>query len=343
MKRAGGLKPARVTGPATQETASAGQAGSWLPGLVKSRAAGMGVPLVLCLMFIVFAALSPHVFFTATNIQVLIAGQSTVLLLALAATIVLRTGDFDLSLSATMILSACAVGVLTKDGWPLPAVCLAALAIGLAVGLINAFFVVFVNIDGLIVTLGMLTILTGIAGGLTANNLVTTVPESLQRFASRDWLALPLPVWIGWILAAIVWYVFEFTPAGRWMLFIGGNRSASGLAGIRVARMRCLAFVASGLLCALAGILLAGILGSVDPTSGGGYLLPPFTAAFLGASAIQLGRFNVIGTLTGLYLLAVGIAGLQLIGLSNWIADVFNGGCLILAITAARLLRRRSR
>jgi ribose transport system permease protein len=130
------------------------------------------------------------------------------------------------------------------------------------------------------------------------------------------------------------------TPCGRYLLFIGGNRDAAELAGLRVNAFRQGAYVASGTLSALAGLLFAGSLGAVDPTSGGAYLLPPVTAAFLGASAIKLGRFNVVGTLVAIYLLAVGITGLQLLGLQSWIADVFNGACLIVAMAFAIFFRR---
>jgi ribose transport system permease protein len=97
-----------------------------------------------------------------------------------------------------------------------------------------------------------------------------------------------------------------------------------------------------GFLGGFAGIVLVGILGAVDPSIGPQFLLPPYAAAFLSTTTIQLGRFNVVGTLVGLYLLAVGITGLQLFGVASWISDVFNGGALILAVGFARLARLRS-
>ena len=114
------------------------------------------------------------------------------------------------------------------------------------------------------------------------------------------------------------------------------------IAGLRVSRLRCGSFVAASVIAAIAGVLLAGTLGAVDPSSSGSYLLAPFTAAFLGTTTIQLGRFNVIGTLVGLYLLAIGITGLQLLGANGWVSDVFNGAALIIAVAFARLFELRS-
>lgn len=295
------------------------------------------IPMVLILLFVIFSFLSPHIFFTHANIQVIIEGQATLLFLALAATLPLRAGEFDLSVASVMILSGCVVGVLSgQHHVPLLVSCVAALLVGVITGLVNAFFVVIVGVDALIATLGTMTVLTGIASAISGNNLVTGIPKALTSFAGRDFLGLSIPVWLGWVLALVLWYLYDFTPLGRYLLFIGGSRNAADLAGLRVARLRFGTFIGAAVISAIAGILLAGSLGAVDPSSGAAYVLPPYAAAFLGTATIQIGRFNVWGTLVGLYLLAVGIAGLQLIGVQNWIGDVFNGGALVLAVTFAR-------
>jgi ribose transport system permease protein len=138
----------------------------------------------------------------------------------------------------------------------------------------------------------------------------------------------------------ILWYVYEWTPFGRRLLFTGGNRDASRLTGIHVKRIRASAFILSAVISALAGVVLAGSVGAVDPGSAGAYLLQPFAAAFLGTTVIQFGRFNAWGTVIGLYLLAAGVSGLQLLGASSWVSDVFNGVTLVLAVIFATTMRR---
>jgi ribose transport system permease protein len=297
----------------------------------------LAIPLVGVVLYIVFSALSPHVFFTAATFQVIVAGQTTTLLLAIAATIILRAGDFDLSISAEMVVAGCVAGILYgQHQWPAGLAICAALLAGLLAGAVNGFFVVVVGVDSLIVTLGMVTLLTGVANAITGSNLVTAIPSSLETFSRAQFLSLPSAVWIGWAVAAVVWYVFEYTPIGKYLAFIGGSRPAAKLAGINVSRIRFVSYVAVGLLSSLAGVLLAGTLGAMDPSSGDAYLLAPYAAAFLGATAIQPGRFNIIGTLVGLYVLAIGIQGLNLIGVQGWISDVFYGGALLLAVSFAR-------
>lgn len=301
----------------------------------------VAIPFLLVASFALFSILSPDLFFTWLNVRIMLAAQGTAVLLAIAATIPLRAGDFDLSVSAVMILSACVVGVLYTKDVPVVWCIVAALAVGVVVGLLNSIFVVGLGLDGLIVSLGILTLLIGLTQFVSENNLVTTIPPGVQDFASYRILSLPSVVWIGWVVAVIIWFVFERTPLGRYLLFLGGNPTAAALAGLRVNRLRTGAFIAASMISALAGILLAGSLGAVDPSSSGAYLLPPFTAAFLGTTMIHLGRFNVVGTLVGLYLLTVGITGLQLLGVEGWVSDVFNGAALILAIAFAKILEMR--
>jgi ribose transport system permease protein len=298
------------------------------------------VPALLVILFVTFCFASPGVFATTDNVKIMVGGQATIVLLAMAIIIPMRAGDFDLSISAVMILSGVVAGVLTAHGYPATVAFGAAVLLGPAVGLINGLLVVAFGIDSLIATLGSLTILTGIGRLISDEQLITSIPTGLIDFASYKFLGFATPVWAGWVVALALWYTFEFTPVGRYLLFIGGNRDSAKLVGLRVSRFRFGAYVASGTLSALIGLLFAGSLGSVDPGAAGAYLLPPITAAFLGASAIKLGRFNVMGTLVAIYLLAVGITGLQLIGLTGWISDVFNGGCLIVAVGFSILFRR---
>lgn len=300
------------------------------------------VPFLFVVLCVVFSIAAPDTFATTTNLRVLIIGQATILLLSIAIVIPLRAGDFDLSVSAVMVLSGCVLGYLTAQGVSAIVACLLALLIGPVMGLINGLLVVRIGIDSFIATLGTLTVLVGLASLISGGALMTTVPTELLDFTRMSFLDLTMAVWIGWGIALLVYYVFEWTPTGRYLLFIGNSAEAARLAGLRVNAYRQGVYVVSGTLSALAGILAAGSLGSIDPTASGAYLLPPITAAFLGASAIKLGRFNVVGTLVAIYLVAVGVTGLQMLGFESWIADVFNGAFLIFAVGLTIFLRRPS-
>jgi ribose transport system permease protein len=328
-ERGGG--PPDAPQPATRASASGPRA--WL-----ERYAVVLLTIALAAVL----SLTMSTFRTSGNFEAMVNSQAIVLLLGLAACIVLRTGDFDFSISSMMVASAAVVSVLSTETGVSPVIAiLAALALGVVVGLVHAFLVVIVGVDSLITTLGSMSLLTGLAYAITNSHVIVVVPDSITNIARPDIFGLPALTWYGWALVLVVMYVFEYTPLGRYMLFIGGNRDAARLAGLRVRRIRMGAFVVSGLLSAATGVLLASQLGAIDPSIGGSYLLAPFSAAFLGATTIKLGRFNALGTLVALYLLTVGITGLQLAGAPQWVTLVFNGGALIIAVTLARLARGR--
>jgi ribose transport system permease protein len=305
--------------------------------------ARFGVFAFLLLLVLFFSLKLPNSFPTAVNFKAMIASQAVLLILAVAVTIPLRAGDFDLSIAATMVFASAIVGVLTAHhhAGVVPAALLAMLA-GLLVGSLNAFLIVFVGVDAFVTTLGTMTALTGLTLWVTNQEVIYGFPNSLLSFSRYEVFGLPLAAFYGWALAIALWFVYEYLPLGRYLLFVGGNREATRLAGVRVNRIRTVAFIGSAVISAFGGIVLAGTLGAVDPSSGDQFLLPPYAAAFLGTTTIQLGRFNIVGTLIALYLLVVGITGLQLMGAAPWISDVFNGCALLTGVVVAKVVGRRT-
>jgi ribose transport system permease protein len=342
-------EPTQQTQELNPATAPAGGAGGAIgpdhsPGRFGSSAAEIlakySLVVVLAIVFAFFAIIEPDKFPTWDNISAMLSSQSVTLLLALAVLIPLRAGDFDLSVAATMVFASAMAPLVWGDwGLPLPLAIVLTLAFGATVGLANSFFVVGLGINAFVVTLGSMTLLGGLTTWVTGGQLVNEVPHQLTDFARGDWFGIPSAVYYGWALAVLLWFVFQFTPVGRYLLFLGGNAEASRLAGISVKRVRTGAFVAAGLLSSIAGILLVGKLGVADPTVGPSYLLPPYAAAFLGLAAVQLGRFNVVGTVIAVYLLTAATTGLLLLGAEAWVSEVFNGAALLLAVSFARLVR----
>jgi ribose transport system permease protein len=127
------------------------------------------------------------------------------------------------------------------------------------------------------------------------------------------------------------------------MLFVGANPEVARLAGIRVQRVRAGAYLAGAVLAGLAGVILVATVGGFDSSTSATYLLPALAAVFLGTSVVQPGMFNPIGTIIAIYFLTTGIFGLQLLGFSGWIQNVFYGAGLVVAVALAKVVRERSR
>jgi ribose transport system permease protein len=301
-----------------------------------------GLIVALFVFFAVFSLLVPSKFPTRANVESMINSQGLILILGLAVTIVLRSGGFDLSIAAVMTVMGALASVMTQHGTSLLLVFGVALVIGVVVGAINGVLVVRVGVDSFVATLGMMTLLSGVAYAITNSRVVFNIDGPILGVARHDVFGLPALTWYGWILAVVLWYVYERTPVGRYILFVGGSPESARLAGLPVDRIRIMSFVTASVLSSLAGVLLAGFLGGIDPSVANGYLLPPFVGAFLGATTISVGRFNALGTIVGLYVLAIAVTGLQLLGAQPWVTNVFQGGALMIAVTLARLVARKS-
>lgn len=301
------------------------------------------LPVILVAAFIGFSAGLPGTFPTSGNLLALLQAQAVYMLLATGLSLPVRSGDFDLSVAATMSFCAAVAAVLMVEhhtAWWLAVI--AAVLLGAAIGAVNGFLVVVLGIDSFIATLGTMTALGGLTYGITGSNTISGLPTAFTSLAQHSLLDIPAPVFLGWVVAAIFWYMYRYTPWGRYTLFIGGNRDTSKLVGIRVSKIRVLAFCSAGFVAAVAGITLLGTLSAADPTVGPQYLLPPFAALFLGATTIEVGRINILGTVVALYLLAVVVTGLELLGAPSWIGDLFNGLALLIAVAFARLANKIS-
>ncbi len=138
-----------------------------------------------------------------------------------------------------------------------------------------------------------------------------------------------------------MWVIFEYTPLGRYLYAIGASPTAAALNGIPVRKFVMGSFIASGVLTAMAGVLLASKLRIGQASVGLEYLLPALVGAFLGSTTIKPGRVNVWGTLIGVAILAVGISGIQQFGGSFWVEPLFNGATLLIAIGIAGYAQRK--
>jgi ribose transport system permease protein len=302
-----------------------------------------GLVGVWLLIIAAFGVVLPGIFLTWTNFSILFATQTPGAVLALALIIPLTAGDYDLSVGATLTLSAVMIGVLNVIYHvPVGVTVVIALLAGIVVGLINALFIVYVRIPSLVVTLGTTSIMTGVVQWMTDSSTIGGISPMLVNVISRYRLfGISYAFYYVLLIALIIWFVFEYTPLGRRILFVGRGREVARLSGIDVGRVRVGCLVASGLLAALAGVIYAGILGAADPFSGLNLLLPAFAAAFLGATAIIPGRFNPWGAVLAVYFLATGITGLTMLGIPLWVTSAFNGAALILAVTVSQFARGR--
>jgi ribose transport system permease protein len=302
-----------------------------------------GLLVVWALVVAVFGALVPESFLTLDNLSAILGSQAVAAVLTLGLIIPMTTGDYDLSVAFNLTLSAMILAVLNVNyHWPIGPAIVVALGAGVVVGLVNGFVITYFGIDPIIVTLGMGTFVGGVVLWISSSNTISGVsPALVKGVIGIRFMRIPLEFYYGLFVCILIWYVFEFTRAGRLLLIVGRGRSVARLSGIKVTRVRIGALIASGLLSAVAGVLYAGTSGAADPVSGTQLLLPAFAAAFLGSTTIMPGRFNPWGSLVAVYFLVTGITGLQMLGVQGFVVDLFYGGVLVLAVVLSQIARRR--
>jgi ribose transport system permease protein len=317
-------------------------------GLTSGERAGdlanrYGLLVLFVGVVVLFSVLKPDTFPTLENAQAIASTQAVVALLALAATLPLVVGQFDVSIGFQLGLSQtlCA-GLMIKNGWsPVPAAA-AGVVSCLVIGAVNGALVTRLRLNSFIATLGVGTVVLGLTQVYGNDETISgALPASFTNLGQHQLLEIPLPFVYVAVAAAVLWLAMEYTSWGRECHATGGNPRAALLAGVRTERVTMQCFVLAGLLSGVAGVLSVTILGAAAPTVGLGALLPAYAAAFLGATAFRPGRFNSAGTMLAIYLLATGVTGLQSLGAKFYVEQLFYGGSLLIALAASALVERR--
>ena len=296
-------------------------------------------------LFAVYALWVPGTFLTIPVWKSLLTGGGITALATIGLVLPLAAGVFDLALGSEVGFGAIVFAwFLSARHVPFGLAFLLTMLIGAVIGVVSGLLITKARIDSFITTLGMSSVLLALiqwvsGGGQQILNLGVTAAS----FAVGQFLGIVYPVWIMLLIGLIVWYVLQRTPAGRRIYATGGNTGAARLAGVRTNIVIVASLSACGAIAALSGALVSAQLATGDPTIGPAYLLPAFAAAFLGSTQFRGGRYNVWGAVLAVYVLDLGVKGLQLGGAPTWIPDLFDGAALILAVGMARFQRKTAR
>jgi len=309
-------------------------------GVAARDYATVALLLVLCVVF----ALTNSSFLTESNIKSILIVQTVTMCITLGIMFPLVVGEFDLSAGYLLGL-VCMVGAyLAEHHHGAGTVIVAMLAVGIVAGVVNGLFTEKVRISSFIATLGTGIVLQGLTQGLSGGSVLDLgIPPAVVTLGRGEAGGVTWSVWITLGFAVVLFYVLEHTPAGRTLYAIGGSERVAYLAGIRTHRLKVIAFAVSGLLVACGAVFALGQNGSASPSFGPDLLLPAYAAAFLGVTTYRGGYYNVVGSVVGILLLAVGFDGLSLWGVPFWVQPVFNGAVLLIAVMLAKAETRQVR
>ncbi len=309
-------------------------------GRIANIAGRYGLLLLLVGLLVFFSVFQTSSFFTVNNYRSILDNQTVVVLLAFAAMFPLLVGQFDLSIAAVLSLTnVFVIGFQSKQGMPVWVAIALTFAIMMTVGLINGLIVVHLKVNAFVATLATGGVLGGVGQWYTGGQtLFDPIPTSFTDLARSRVFGFPLTAIYVIVVTAGLTYLLSYTPMGRRTYATGGNQRAAHLSGIRTRRFLIGSFVMSASLACLAGLVLGARLGTASPNTGSSLLLPAFAGAFLGATTVQPGRFNVVGTVIAVYSLSIAVSGFTQMGAPFWFEAVFNGTALIVAVALSSWL-----
>lgn len=306
----------------------------------------IGAVYVWIALIVFFSIYQTSLFWRVQTSKTVLNQYSITGLAALSIVVPLAAGIFDLSIGATMGLAGVSAGwLLQHTSWNPTIVFILVLVGAACVGLFNAFVVVLLRIDSFIGTLATGAILGAVTLGVSGDQTFTArINGGFAHTASASWHGIQIPVLYMFVVMIAIGYFLEQTASGRFSYAIGYNSEVARLVGVRVGRLRTLSLVISGTIAGFAGLVLTAQIQAADPTNGPAYLIPAFSAAFLGATQFRHGRFNPWGVVVAVLMIGTGSVGLLLSGAPNWAPQVFQGAVLIAAVgvTVVQVRNRRT-
>ena len=296
----------------------------------------------------VFSFLSPH-YFTVGNFLIMSSHVAIYGILAIGMLLVILNGGIDLSVGSILALSGVIAGfqmqgiVLDAFGVivypPVWAVVVITCVVGALVGAVNGILIAWFRVPAFVATLGVMYVARGIAllmtNGLTYNNLSGDPTLGNTGF---DWLGfnrlfgVPISVLVLAALAIVAGLMLSRSAFGRWLYASGGNAHAADLSGVPVKKVQVSVYTLSGILAAIAGLVLSSQLTSAGPTAGTTYELTAIAAVVIGGAALTGGRGTVRGTMLGAFVIGFLSDGLVIIGVSSYWQTVFTGAVIVLAV-----------
>ena len=303
------------------------------------RARQFGTVIGLAVLCAVLWALTPH-FLTVSNLLNIAQQTSINAIVAVGMTFVIISGGIDLSVGSIVALAGVALGAMLQTGYPLPVALAAALAAGTACGMLNGALVSVGGLPPFIATLGMMSAARGTALVFTEGRPISGFDDGFRALATGSIGFVPAPVVVMILVYVVAHLVLTRTTFGRYTYAIGGNEEATRLSGVAVRFHKTLIYGTSGLISAVAAIVLTARLNSAQPIAGMMYELDAIAATVIGGTSLMGGQGTLAGTLVGALIMGVLRNGLNLLGVSSFLQQIVIGVVIVSAVLVDTVLKR---
>jgi ribose transport system permease protein len=300
-----------------------------LRGLLQARELRL---FLVILAAVLLLRLSTPTFLTSTNLNALGIGMATDAIIAVAMTVLLVSGGFDLSVGSMLAFAGVIVALLLNQGTPIGLAILITLGIGAGIGFINGFLVARIKVNPLITTLGMMTILSSATLVVSGGSAQTGLPREFFFLGQGYILEIPVAIWIVAILVLGGDFLLRRARWLRLVYYVGNNREAAALTGIKVSRVLILTFMLTAIAAAFAGIIATSRLSSAFPLAGRGTELRVIAACVIGGCSLSGGEGSILGAFLGVVLMALINNALVLLNVSVYWQGIVSGLVLLAAV-----------
>ena len=296
---------------------------------------------VLLLIMAVLTILSRD-FLTVTNVTNVFRQVSTTVIAGSAVTLLMISGNFDLSIGSIMAISGTMHALMVVWGVPIPVAILLCVVIGIVVGLINGALVVLLDVPSFIATLGSMYAVRGAAWVITGGNSISRGLGKSSTVLGRGYIGpVPISILVTLLIFAVFYFIQKKTLLGKYAYAIGGNRRTALLSGISVKKVGVTLYVLVGALSAFAGAMLSSRLGVGNASVGTGFEFDVVVAVILGGTSLDGGEGSVFGMLIGALIVGFIANGLNLLGVHSFYQDIVKGVVLVGAVFLDRFLKKR--
>jgi ribose transport system permease protein len=307
---------------------------SWKSILSKNK------PLIVLFLLIIVMTILNERFFTWSNMLTVLRQTSINAVIATGMTFAILIGGIDLSVGSVLAICGAIAATLISSGMNILLVIMITLSLGLGIGIINGLFISKGRLQPFIATLGTMTLLRGFTLVFTQGKPISVFGSEgspiFSKIGTGYFLKIPIPVYIMIIVFIIAYYILRHMRIGRYTYSLGSNEEATMYSGIKTDNIKLFVYGISGLLAALAGIIVTARLGSAQPTAGVGYELDAIAAVVIGGTSMAGGIGTIFGTAVGALIIGILNNALNLLQVSSYYQDVAKGVVILIAVLLDR-------
>ncbi len=297
--------------------------------------------LIFIIAILIALAIQAPEFFALQNVSDIVLNTSTILIAALGMLMVILTGQIDVSVGAILAICSAVTGILAKADVAIPIIILASLATGGLLGAINGSLVAFFKLDSIVATLGTLSIYRGLLILWTKGVWITGLSSNILTIGQGKVFKIPIPAIITFGVSLIMMYIMRYIKWGRELYAVGSNQQAAHLSGINVKWIKVSAFLFSGILIGLAGVIYATRFGGIQSNTGKGFELIVISAVVVGGASIMGGSGTVLGTVLGALLVSTIGTILIFFRISAFWEQAVQGLIILLSVASYAISTRR--